>query len=201
METRIKLITSILFISLLSACSTVTPPSAPPAAPTLSKKEREESLNKIQNWQINGKIAARTQADAGSATINWVQQHHQYNIDVLGPFGAQGLKLFGNANEVIMVTANGQRFSAKSPEQLMKAKWGFNVPISYLHYWIRGLAVPNVSHQEQLDTYGRLSTLRQQNWLIQFLSYENVGSISLPNKISIYSPAISVKIVIYKWQI
>lgn len=191
-----------LFVFLLTmglaSCANMAPP-----APSvhINTDTRQASLNQIKHWQISGKIAVQTSKDSGSATVNWLQNQKSFQLTLMGPLGTNSLKLSGSDHQVTLETANGKTFSAATPEQLLAKQWGFNVPVSYLHYWIRGLPVPNVPADSQFDTYGRLSTLKQEDWQVLFLAYTRVASIDLPAKIAITSAALKVKIIVYQWKI
>ena len=189
---------AVLF-TLLSACTTVTPPSPP--ATQIPWKNRELALNRIMGWEISGKIAVQTAKDSGSANVDWMQNHGQYTVSLYGPLGAGGLKLIGHPGMVTMEASNGKRVTAKSPEQLLAQQWGWNLPVSSLSYWIRGLPVPGVPYSGHFDGYNRLSSLVQQGWNVQFLSYRNYGTVDLPDKLTIDSSTLRSKIVIHQWKI
>lgn len=189
----------ILFLSASIISCTTTPPSAP--GRPIPWKQRELALNQLQSWTLHGKIAAQTTQDSGSASVDWTQRHDQYVISLLGPFGSNGLRLTGHPGSVLLETADGKRYRASNAEQLLANNWGFHVPVSYLHYWIRGLPVPTIPAKTMLDSSGRLSELAQQQWLVQFLGYENVGAMDLPNRIVITSPTLNVKIVVHEWRV
>ncbi|MBX3708617.1 MAG: lipoprotein insertase outer membrane protein LolB [Gammaproteobacteria bacterium] len=193
----------ILLLSLtIGGCSTIAPTEiTPPAAPKATPKDRQTALNRIQSWWLNGKIAVQTKQDSGSATVAWTQNQRRYTISLLGPLGSHGMRLSGQPGRVTLQTSDGKSFSAKSPEQLLAEKWGFQLPVSNMNYWIRGLPVPGTPANTQLDPYGRLTALRQQGWNIQYLSYANVNGVDLPEKLSITSSSLRVKIIVYQWRI
>lgn len=189
-----------LLVFLLSSCSWVsTPPSAPGAQ--IPWKDRQVALNRIDNWKINGKIAVQTPQDSGSASIDWVQNQQRFNIALMGPLGTNSLKLWGQPGSVTMETSNGKRVTAGSPEQLLREQWGWDLPVSNLSYWVRGIPVPGGDFNGQYDQYHRLTSLVQNGWNVQYLSYMNVGAVDLPNRISISSAKLKTKIVVYQWKV
>lgn len=206
---RILTLTRIIWILLLLAtvtsCTTMKPsqPSATTTAPApkLAPKDRETALSRIQSWQVNGKIALQTAQNSGSATVDWAQNQRSYNISMYGPLGANGLKLSGRPGYAMLETSDGKRYTANSAEQLLAKRWGWNLPVSNLRYWIRGLPVPNIPAQSQSDNLGRLTTLSQEGWHIQYLSYVNTGTVDLPNKLFITSSSLRVKIFVYQWNV
>lgn len=185
----------------LSGCSTINPTAAPPAAPKATWTDRQATLNNIKSWRLNGKIAVQTPHDSGSASVNWTQNPRSYVISLLGPLGSNGMKLTGQPGQVTLQTSDGKSYKASSPEQLLAKQWGFHLPVSNLNYWVRGLPVPNVAATTHFDHFGRLDSLTQQGWRIDYLSYTNVGRVDLPEKLSITSPSLSVKIIVYQWNV
>lgn len=193
------------FIALLAvgltSCTTVAPPSAPSSTGGPSWKTREASLSRLQSWQLSGKIAVQTAKDSGSASVDWWQNRGQYAVSLLGPLGTHGMKLSGRSGQVMLETADGKRFTAQNPEQLLAEQWGFHLPVSHLKYWIRGIPVPNLPYSSKFDGTNRLSSLTQGGWNVQFLDYTQTNSVDLPSKLVIQSAALKTKIIIYHWKI
>lgn len=189
---------SIFLILTLTSCATVTPTT--PTTPQPSWTERKLALSRIQNWQIKGKIAVQTAQDAGSANIAWQQYADRYTVSLWGPLGTHNVKLTGQPGSIVLETADGKKYSANSPEQLLREQWGFNVPISYLRYWIRGLPAPGAATL-QFDASNRLSHLTQQDWQVVFSGYTHKGKIDLPERMMITSATLRTKIIIYRWEI
>jgi outer membrane lipoprotein LolB len=157
----------------------------------------------MQDWQLNGKVAVQTAHETISAFINWTEKRgQQYTITVLGPLGTHRIQLIGQPGIATLITADGHRYTTNHAEQLFAQHGGWDLPLSNLHFWIRGLPVPGVSHrQTQYDANHRLRLLNQQGWLIYYPRYMPVGDMDLPEKLIIRSSAITAKIVINRWQI
>lgn len=190
-----------LLIALLTSCSVTAPPQAPPAAPKATWEDRQITLNRIQNWSLNGKIGIQSRQDSGSATVNWIQSARTYSISLSGPLGSNGMRLSGQPGHVTLQTSDGKSYSASSPEQLLASRWGYHLPVSNMHYWVRGLPVPGTASKTRFDRYGRLTSLSQQGWNIEYLGYMNAGGVDLPERMALTSPALRVKIVIYQWKL
>lgn len=192
-------------IATISGCATThipTPSTEPiPAKPQQPWATREQTLSRIQSWQLNGKIAVQTARDSGSATVDWIQRARQYTIGLVGPLGSNSLKLSGQPGRVTLVTADGKRVTANNPEQLLAKQWGFHVPVSYMNYWVRGLPVANVPSNTKFDADNRISELSQQGWHVQYLGYTKKDGMDLPSKMSISSAELKVKIAIYDWKL
>jgi outer membrane lipoprotein LolB len=185
----------------LTACAALQPATLAPQNAQMSWDARVASLSQLQNWDLNALIATRNQTGNNSATLRWQQGGQQYTFSVFGPMGTAGFKLTGRPGHVTLENARGQTFTAASPEQLLAQQTGVRLPVSNLYYWIRGLPVPGIAAQKQLDVYNHLVTLTQAGWKIEFLRYTATHHVDLPSKIFISSQALGVKIIISQWQL
>lgn len=200
MPGRILRITLLISTILLASCAT-TPSAIAPQNQTVSWDNRVQTLSDIQNWDLKALIAIRTQADAESASLSWQQNKQNYTLNLFGPLGSNAFLLKGTPSKVTLQNPKGQTFSAVTPELLLAQQTGWQLPVSYLQYWIRGLPVPNLPAEKHFDAYNHLSELTQQGWKVQFLRYTSTSHVDLPSKIFINSPNLSVKIIISRWQL
>jgi outer membrane lipoprotein LolB len=192
--------TIVWILTALTGCATMKPTAAP-QKPAESWETRQVSLSRLQNWQLNGKIAVITANDSGSASIDWSQRADTFKIALYGPLGTNGMTLNGAPGRVTMQTSDGKKASAASAEQLLASQWGWHLPVSSLKYWVRGLPVPNSPQQSRFDNNNRLLALNQQGFNIQFAEYTQRGTLELPQRLTITSPTLKSKIVIYSWNI
>jgi outer membrane lipoprotein LolB len=203
---RVRLINSLnaaattaWIMTALTGCATVAPPATP--QPKVTWETRKALLDRLDNWQISGKIAVTTAKDAGSASVDWSQHAQHYKISLYGPLGANAITLNGSPSNVVMITSDGKKITAPSAEQLIAQQWGWNLPVSYLKYWVRGLPAPSTTQNARFDAANHLVALSQQGYNIQFQSYTTSGAFDLPSRLSISSPALKSKIIIYKWSV
>jgi outer membrane lipoprotein LolB len=185
----------------LTGCSTLS--SSPPSANNQNVKwqERQQELNHLTSWTINGAAAIRTPKDSISASLQWQQTGQKYTISLFGPLGTSGVTLTGAPGKVVLETADGKKITAASPEELISSQSGWNLPVSDLFYWIRGLPAPTtIPQQTKFDNYHHLTEITQAGWQIHYLRYTSVNNIDLPNKIFIEQPTLNIKIIINQWQ-
>jgi len=194
----IKWIAPVLMLMvLISGCSTVTPTTPTNQQPAWSL--RQTALNNMRTFHIKGKIGIQTPDDSGSATVNWQQNQDQFMLSLSGAIGGDQLIIRGTPGHVTLQTPEGKIFTATSAEALLKQQWHWDLPISNLKYWIRGIPVPNHPYQSQFDTAHRLTSLQQDGSTVEYLAYQNSGALDLPTKITITSPPVKTKIIIYEW--
>lgn len=181
----------------LTACATV-PIQEVPLNQNISWNTRASQLNTISEWKLQGAVALATSHGGQNASMTWQQDKANYQIDLFGPLGVGHITLKGDANNVVLL-ANGKTIQASSPEMLMQEVLGWQLPISHLYYWVRGIPAPNLAKTMTFDPYHHLLTLSQQGWIIQYQRYSNVQGVDVPTKILLKNGELRVVIVISDW--
>ena len=51
-----------------------------------------------------------------------------------------------------------------------------------MRYWVLGIPEPGHGYEESIDDLGRLQTLRQSGWEIEFVDYRDFEGRELPRK-------------------
>lgn len=204
---RIPYVMSFLAVSFclgLFGCTTTKPP-APTELPAAKVPEgnRLQTISLLQKWDINAQVAVRNTAENKSETVNlvWQQNQSNYHLSMFGPMGSHAVKLSGNSQGVVLEKSTGEKIKAKTPETLLAEQTGYELPVSYLYYWVRGLPVPDLRHETHLGQNQQLAELIQAGWRIEYLAYTSVNQMALPTKIFLYHPPVSVKIMISEWKI
>jgi outer membrane lipoprotein LolB len=185
----------------LTGCTTVTTPTAPAQNQIVSWDSRVKALSAIQEWDIKATLAMHTEKEAESGSMHWQQDHDTYTISLFGPLGSSSMILSGSPGNVELMTPQGKKIYATSPEILLAQSTGWHLPISQLAFWIRGLPAPEAPATKSFDAYKHLIELNQLGWKIQYLRYTSVNHIDLPTKIFMNYPALNVRILINQWQI
>jgi len=179
----------LLLVLLFSACASLPPLPPLPA-------------NQLNSWQINGRIAIKTESENWTANVYWQQRDSTYQLRFNVPPGQGIMLLEGNSSKVVMRTANNETFTATDADELVADVLKVNIPISNLRFWIRGIPSPKSSPTwYTLNKTDNLQRLRQNGWEIDYKQYINVHNIYLPRKIFLENAKFKVKIVISQWKI
>ncbi|WDH52390.1 lipoprotein insertase outer membrane protein LolB [Pseudomonas chlororaphis] len=189
------------FIALLAGCSGFGPRESVEGhgSPALWR-EHKQQLSGLDGWQINGKIGIRAPKDSGSGTLFWLQRQDYYDIRLSGPLGRGAARLTGRPGKVALEVANQGRYEAPTPEALLEEQLGWNLPVSHLAWWVRGLPAPDSKSRLTLDGDSRLSNLEQDNWQVEYLSYAQQSGYWLPERIKLHGRDLDVTLVIKEWQ-
>lgn len=192
---KLSIIAPFLITFLLSACQTM---------PTtqIDVQDQQDMIRRIPSWQAEGKIALQMGDDRQSAAFDWQQQRANYVIHLYGPFGQGTTWLRRTSKGVSLENAEIGRRHASDAEQLMQDSFGWQVPVSNLQYWIRGLIAPKPPADETvLDEIGLISQLDQEGWHVTYVKYGTYNGWQLPTKLTAERESIKVTIVVKNWQI
>ena len=200
----------LVLAAFAAGCATapLPPPVESPAATWLS---RQNELKPVTTWKIHGRLAMHTADEGWQASVYWVREGDRHRIDITGPLGRGHLRLEQDSRGAELRDADQRTWRAENAEQLLYRATGWQLPIDGMNYWVLGLPSPAAAASEELDGQGRLKTLVQFGWDIQFLEYTRYGSFDLPSKLFIKrqrgdteinlgkDAALEVRLVIERW--
>lgn len=195
-----------LFI-LLAGCSSSPkapapmPVSKPTEATTTSWQNHQNQLARLQHWQAEGRLAVSQGSKGSNASFVWQQKGDAYLIKLFGPFGSGSVYITGSAQKVQLKEANGKITTAQSPELLLKQVAGWQVPLSGLRYWLRGLPVPDENlNAQQFNAQGQMRSLQQQGWKIDYENYLAENAVPLPSKLRLQRNDLKIKMIVTSWK-
>lgn len=186
---------------LLSGCvhqGTLTPPP--------DVLEHQQQVQAIGDWQLTGKLGLRTAGDSGSASVKWVQQIANYQINLSGPLGQKSMIITGTPDQVRLEQTGEPAQEAKTAEALIKQSAGWTLPVAQLTYWVRGVPAPTlrITHLQQNDS-GLIAQLIQGGWIINYSNYRdqtfNGVILPLPGKITAEYEDVRLVLVVRDWQL
>ena len=156
----------------------------------------------ITRWRALGKLAARTADRNWSASLDWRQAEEDFRLRLSGPFGQGALQVAGSPGRVELTTARGVRRSARTPEALLAQELDWDLPASALRHWITARARPGVPVEDwALDEAGRLSSLAQQGWRLDYVYRGDSRGPSLPDRVTLRGEGVVVRIAIRDWRV
>ncbi|PCJ30493.1 MAG: outer membrane lipoprotein LolB [Moraxellaceae bacterium] len=186
-------------LMLLAGCGLLQiPPTPQLPATSVNWVEHVRALTLMDEWHIKGKIGIKQGSDGGSAYIDWIQSQDSFHITLSGPFGQGTTIISGNKSGAKLENSEGS-FIAETPEQLLYEHSGWQIPISNLLYWIKGLPEPKSQSDTTTNDIGLISTLHQDGWNLRFDRYQNAPKHPLPHKIKILSDNLKVTLLVKQW--
>lgn len=199
---RLLIPTFLLLILIFSGCAQQPQKVQPPINPEDWAKRQSQVLD-IKDWQASGKLGVKVPNDGGSASMRWEQFSSDYQIDLNGPLGMGKMTITGKPGAVTFTQAGKPTQTAKTPEELIRKNTGWNIPVTQLAYWIRGLPAPKakVTHYA-FNAEGGLSELQQAGWKISYGDYlQTEEGIALPGRITAEFNEVRLTLVIREWHL
>jgi outer membrane lipoprotein LolB len=170
----------LLATALLSACSAI----APPAEGNSDWTRQRDQLQELESWELRGRVNVRYDNESHTPRINWRQQNVEYRIRLWGTFNAGNTLIVGRPGYVSLEN-DGETVDASSPEELILRQMGYELPISQLNYWIKGLPSPDSGFQLSFNELNQLTTIEQADWTINLSDMRQYGQVSLPRRVEL----------------
>ncbi len=182
---------------LLSACS-----STRMDAPVNDNWQmRRNVLTQITSWEFTGRIGVRDANDSQNSSIRWRQINDDYVINLWGTLNAGATEITGTPSQVILTQEGKTALSASSAEELVYQQLGYELPVTQLRYWIKGIPAPSTQGQTSFNEENHLIALDQDGWNIQYMAYTNYDTESLPTRIRIEKPPLRLDFIRLNWNL
>jgi outer membrane lipoprotein LolB len=166
------------------------------AVPPVSRDAIEAPLS--ANWTLQGRISIQTDDQSLSGNIHW--QHHAGTDDLLmtSPLGQGVARVVRTAEGVTLEVPNQPARHAADAESLTREALGYALPVSGLAWWIQARPAPDRAFEATRDTAGRITQLKQDGWVIDYLQYA-VDSPARPRKLVVERAGLEIRLVADSW--
>ena len=98
-----------------------------------------------------------------------------------------------------LVNARGERLDSDAARAELKARLGFDAPLSSLRFWILGVPDPSAPMAEVVDVERRLTSLQQNDWQIEYADYVVVKGEWLPGRMTLRRADVRVRLIVDHW--
>jgi len=196
----------IRFFFLISCALLISACANKPHPRSIALSNHEANLASINQWQLSGKLGIKTPEESGSLSLRWHQQSDSYEISLTSPLGQKSFLISGDASQVTFKEKGKASITGRSPEALLKKTTGWNLPLTQLNYWIRGLPAPKSKIKRIIpNATGLMAQLEQSGWVINYPSYHSIQNhdqlIYLPKKIVVQHNDFRLTLVIREWKL
>lgn len=186
-----------IWLICLMGCATVPKENLEPIP--LPKPTAPSKAIQLQSWDIQGRIAVKTNQKGWNASFNWSQKQTHYDLNIFGPLGGGRISLIGNHQGAVLITAE-KTYESDNVEMLLEQQLGWYMPVNSVYYWIRGLPAPTPINHIVRNNQGQLVILEQQGWHIEYQSYNVIHGLNLPTLMELRNPRVSIRIAISQYE-
>lgn len=162
-------------------------------------EQRRLLLESLSSWEFTGSINVRDANEAHSSRIRWNQQGELYRINLWGTFNIGATEINGRPGEVRIDQQGEAPIVTESPEEMLYERIGYELPVTELNYWIRGIPAPGPSQALEFADNQQLLSFEQQGWRVEYLGYTNAGRETLPNRIRIQKDPLRLDLIRLNW--
>lgn len=185
-----------LGLLLLQGCAR-TPPATP-----VSWQQHSAAMAALEYWYLEGKLGYRTAADAGTARLSWRQTPQSTEVSLSGPFGAGSAHIRADPDGAVLRQPGAAELRADSGEALSRELLGWELPVSELRDWVRGIPFRGTPVEAMhFDALGRLERLQQDGWALGFSDYRDTGAGFLPGRIEANDGRVRIRLLIKSWRL
>jgi len=187
----------LITLAALAACAPVRVRET--ASTSASMDAREAALAPRTHWQIEAHISVSDGREGGSGDLVWQQNGENYSFTVRAPVTGKTWKLSGDAHQAQLEGVEPQPVRGSDPERLLRERLGWDVPLSALGSWVRGLRAPGPRADVQYDAQNLPAVLVQGGWKIEFRSWFDDSQPPMPRKLFADRGGARVRMAIDNW--
>jgi len=195
--TSLARVFSLLLLLGIAGCTSMRPVAVP------DQEIRSAELLAMQAWEIRGRIAFKSGAEGGQATLHWQQVGERSLIRLAGPFGAGAYEVVWEPGRVSVADADREESVVYSgnaaAEQFLQAQLGWSFPAGSTRYWIMGLLDPAATGEVQRSEDGALLAIQQHGWTVRFDRFKQVQGYTLPVRLELDNANANLRLVITRW--
>lgn len=169
-------------------------------APVISEWDaRKAVLESLSDWEFTGSINVRDAEEAHSSRIRWRQNNELYRINLWGTFNIGATEVNGKPGEVRIDQEGEEPIITDTPEQLLYDRIGYELPVTELNFWIKGIPAPGPSQELSFADNQQLLSFVQAGWRVDYLGYTNFGQQTLPTRIRVQKPPLRLDLIRLNW--
>jgi outer membrane lipoprotein LolB len=177
----------------LGACSL-----APPQ-PAVSR--HADAPAALAEFRLQGRVAVRNGEQQFSGGLNWRRAAGRDVLLLSTPLGQGVAEVRRQPDGVELIDAEGRRHQAADAESLLRRVTGMQLPIEGLSAWVSGAPRAGTAFSAAKDEQGRLGSLEQDGWHIEFSRYVQALGRWLPGRLVARRDAdLEVKLVVDGWE-
>ena len=186
----------ILGLACLSGCSSLT--TRPPVS---GLSQAGSSLMPPGFWRMEGRIGIQSSQEAWSAHIVWIHERDQDRLLIHGPLHQGLVSIVLRQGLMYIHEGRGEGELSRDPEQSLRQRLGFSVPLYSLRYWLMGLPDPHDTYTDSVDTKQPAAGFDQAGWSVRVEDYTAVAAYRLPGKMKIQGKELKLKLVVDHWNL
>lgn len=141
----------------------------------------------------------RTSVQSESGSLVWQQTQEDTHISLSGPLGLGATIIESDGKELLVSREGATRRYDVSSGEMATANIGWDLPLSSLSYWIKGLPSPHSDVHTEAVEQGLLRQLVQDGWTVTFERYARFQHHTLPTRLKVERGDTRAKLILNSW--
>ena len=147
-------------------------------------------------FELTARFAASYRNEAASGNLQWRHRAAHDEVMLSSPFGQGLARISRDGESVVLVAGDDKRYSAADAETLTEQVLGFRLPLRGLTDWVRARPATDAPAQAEYAQDGRLLSLEQHGWRIEYMAYEGIQ----PKRLKLIYPGLELRLAITEWK-
>lgn len=195
MYMRYSVAVALVLVLVACAPTTVRPDQALLAAQTA----REEQLVGHDTWTIRARLGVSDGQHGGSGSLVWVRHGDSFDFELQAPVTGRSFRLHGGPGQVQLDGLNQGTLRGSDARTMLQEALGWQVPMSQLNYWVRGMRAPGSAAQLLFDANGLPKQLSQDGWTVEYRDWYPNTNPPMPRRVFANRGDNRVRMVINSW--
>ncbi|MGH8214692.1 MAG: lipoprotein insertase outer membrane protein LolB [Rhodanobacteraceae bacterium] len=185
---------------MLAACAPVPVRHPGTAAQLAAQAARESTLGAQSGWGLHARFAASDGHHGGSGSLDWSQRGERFQFTLRAPITGKTVHLEGGPDGAVLTGAGREPLAGRNAGEVLRAEFGWSVPVADLAWWVRGLRAPGAPAILTFGANGLPATLDQDGWHVDYRGWYAERSPPLPRKVYASRDPYSVRLSIQEWK-
>lgn len=160
---------------------------------------REAALATQSDWGLEGKLGVSDGRDGGSANLDWTQRGAVGDFVLRTPVTGRSFSLHIDADGAVLDGLDGGPRHGPDGAALLQRAFGWDVPLTKLGAWVRGLRAPDTPATLSFGVDGLPARLVQDGWTIDYRDWFADETPAMPRKVFATRGADRVRLAIRRW--
>lgn len=173
--------------ALVAGCATFLPQSRAPVMPAA--------------FDLIGRVAASHDGNRFFSNVRWHHLSNGEEIWLLTPAGQTLARIVSDADGATLTGADRSEYRGSDVESLTRQVLGWELPLTYMGWWVRGEAAPDGTVQDVArDGQSRYVALSQGGWRVTMTWGDGGAGSGLPRRLEFASGSDQIRLVIDGWR-
>jgi len=182
--TSLRLCAALAAATLIASCAGLGPPAVTPAP-----------------FDLIGRVAVSYDGRAFSSSVRWHHLPERDEIWLLTPAGQTLAHIVSDRAGATLTGVDRSQYSAANVESLTRHGLGWELPLTYLGWWVRGEAAPGTDALNVVrDERSRLVALTQDGWRVKLVPDASHENGRLPRRLELANGSHVIRLVIDGWR-